>query len=138
MRCVATRRAAAPLSAAVVLGCAVPRAHAVTSTWIDGSGNWNVAGNWSPSGVPGAGSTVNIVETDGVSRTITYNYNGSAATLASLTLDLTGGSPGGSSQLLMTSFNLSSNAETIGASGAGTFNQSGGINNDTGGFGLGI
>ena len=41
-----------------VLVCAIllalPCAHAADLVWIGGTGNWNVAGNWSPAQVPTA------------------------------------------------------------------------------------
>lgn len=82
------------LGLAIILALACSSAivaEAATHSWNVGNGNWSVAGNWSPVGVPGAGDTVNIVDSDGVSRTITYDYIqiGPGITLVVLTLDLT-------------------------------------------------
>jgi hypothetical protein len=43
--------------------------------WIAGNVNWNVAGNWSPGGVPVTGDTVHIAHGDGMARTINYDVN---------------------------------------------------------------
>src|ERR1700690_2445356 len=59
--------------------------------WTDGTDNWSVPGNWS-AGVPGSGADVNIVDSDGESRTVTYDYTGPAVALDGLIIDLTGGS----------------------------------------------
>lgn len=69
---------AAPLSAS-----------AATISWNAGSGNWTDPANWSPGRVPIGPDDVQIVHTDGVMRTITFD--GSVSNLGSLTLDLTGG-----------------------------------------------
>ncbi len=66
-------------------------ATAATVSWIGGSSNWSNNLNWSPATVPTTGNDVNIVDTDGISRTVTYDYTGIPATLNSLTIDLTGG-----------------------------------------------
>ena len=51
--------------AAIALGAAaaLPMAAAATEyQWAGGStGNWSVAGNWSPNGVPGDGDLVNLI-----------------------------------------------------------------------------
>jgi hypothetical protein len=59
-----------------------------TRNWIDGSGNWNTPGNWSPTGVPSTSDIVNIVLTDGVARTISIDQV--TAPLGLLSIDLTG------------------------------------------------
>jgi hypothetical protein len=102
------------------------------STWNVGSSNWNNQANWTPNGVPGSGATVDITNTDGVSRVITYDYTGAAVTLGSLTIDLTG-SATNADTLLMASHNLSAGTEYVGDSGSGSggigvINQSGGTN----------
>jgi fibronectin-binding autotransporter adhesin len=108
-------------------------ARAVTRAWSAGDGNWSQQLNWSPIGVPGAGDTANILNTDGVSHTITYDYTGGAVTLNFLSVDLTGGMPTDTEILSMAANNLTSAFEYVGWSGAGsngsgTFNQSGGVN----------
>ena len=47
----------------ILLGIASRSAHAVTKTW-DGSSStsWNVAANWSPSGVPGSSDDVLLLD----------------------------------------------------------------------------
>ncbi|HEY1686721.1 MAG TPA: hypothetical protein VGG19_18315, partial [Tepidisphaeraceae bacterium] len=113
---------------------------AATDNWTDGTGNWNLSTNWttppSTHNVPAGTDTVNITPTDGVSRTITYDFPG-AVTLGSLTIDLTGGSGSATTTLSMAANALTSNSEVIGNSGSGTFVQSGGTNTDNGGFDLG-
>ena len=111
-------------------------AQAATRTWNALDGNWSVAGNWSPSGVPDAGDTVNIIDSDGVSRTITYDYTGTAVTLGSLTIDLFNGLPVDTETFSMSANNLTAGFEYVGSSGGGinsngTFNQSGGVNTIT-------
>jgi T5SS/PEP-CTERM-associated repeat protein len=111
------------------------------STWNAGSSNWNNPANWTPSGVPGAGAVVDITHTDGVSRVISYDYTGSAVTLASLTIDLTGNNSNADT-LAIPGHNLSAGSEYAGDSGAGTggvgaINQSGG-SNTVGNLDLGV
>ena len=111
----------------------VGMARAAIRGWNVGDGNWSVPGNWSPAGVPGSNDTANIMNTDGVSRTITYDYTGGAVTLGLLTVDLTGGMPTDTETLSMAANNLTSATEFVGYSGtgsngSGTFNQSGGVN----------
>ena len=89
-------------------------------------------GNWSPSGVPGAGDTVNIVDSDGVSRTITYDYTGAAVTLGTVTIDLTGGAGAATNMLTMSANNLTAALEIVGSNGAGALTQNGGANTVTG------
>jgi fibronectin-binding autotransporter adhesin len=107
---------------------------AQTSQWIGGnSADWNTAGHWSPSGIPGANDTVNVISAAGVTQTITYDYTGTAVTLDALTVDLTGGSGVASETINMSANNLTTDGENIGNSGSGsngsgTFNQSGGVN----------
>jgi len=101
--------------------------------WIAADGDWNVPGNWNPANVPGAGDDVDITETDGVNRTINYDYAGSPVELAWLTLDLTNFSGSASSVLSVSANDLTADFEYIGDSGAGsngvgTFTQSGGVN----------
>ena len=120
-----------------LLVCWVASAQAATCAWNVFDGNWSVAGNWNPSFVPDAGDTVNIIDSDGVSRTITYDYTGSAVTLGFLTIDLTNGTPDDTQTFFMSANNLTAFSEYVGNSGAGsngsgTFNQNGGVNTITG------
>jgi hypothetical protein len=99
-------------------------ARAQTDNWIAGDGNWSAAANWSD-GVPGYYSSVNFTDSDGISRTLTYDYIGQPVTLNSLTIDLVGG---GVNTLAMSANDLTATHENIGQDGAGSFTQSGGTN----------
>lgn len=55
-----------------ISACATTQIY-VNKTWIGGTGNWNVASNWSPSGVPTSEHCV-----VGATGTITVNANGNA------------------------------------------------------------
>ncbi|HEY1686027.1 MAG TPA: hypothetical protein VGG19_14775 [Tepidisphaeraceae bacterium] len=110
-----------------------PLAQATTRAWVDSTGNWSTTTNWSPAAVPVATDIVNITETDGVNRTITYDYTGSAVTLNSLTIDLTNYTGTATTLFSMAANNLSATNEYVGDSGAGNngtgiFNQTGGSN----------
>jgi hypothetical protein len=108
-----------------------------TDTWTDGSDNWSVSGNWS-AGVPGSGVVADIGDSDGVSRTVTYDYAGPAVSLDSLTVDLTGGTGSATNTLSISANNLTtSNYEYIGYAGSGTVNQTGGMNTINGSADLG-
>jgi autotransporter-associated beta strand protein len=122
--------AAAP--AAMALGWMHP---ALANSWNAGSGNWNTPGNWNPVGVPGNGAGA-FISTSGASPvTVTYNYSGSAITLANLSVDYTGPASGGGNTLLISS-NLSVTAEVeyFGFSGSATVDQSAGSNTITGNY----
>ena len=114
----------------------LPALASAQSQWVGGnSGNWSVGSNWSPSGVPGSGATVDVTSTLGATQTITYNYAVNP-TYATINLDLTGQSGSQSETIDLASEPLSCTTENIGASGAigggsGTFNQSGGGNTVT-------
>jgi hypothetical protein len=106
---------------------------AQTDNWIGGDGNWSNVADWSPANVPGNGDTVNIAETDGVNRTINYDYSEPEITINSLTVDLTNAVGTASSILSMSANNLSAKVEYVGDSGSGsdgvgTIDQSGGEN----------
>ena len=105
------------------------RAAATTYYWGVGDGNWSTGTNWLPNGVPADVDDVNIVESDNVARTITYDYTGPAVTLNTLTIDLTGGS--NFATLSIAANNLTSNYEEVGYNGNGAVNQSGGTNTVT-------
>ncbi|MBI2826216.1 MAG: PEP-CTERM sorting domain-containing protein [Planctomycetia bacterium] len=106
---------------------------AATKNWIAGSGNWNTGGNWSPAGVPGAGDDVNIKPTDGVSRTVTYDYPGPPVALNSLGVNLNNGVGSATTTFSMSANNLTTGELDVGWSGSGgsfgkgTFTQSGGV-----------
>src|SRR5688572_1521382 len=62
--------------------CALPllaparHAAAADKTWIGGSGNWSVNGNWAPFGRPQSFDNVFLTSTDLVARTVTYDLPG--------------------------------------------------------------
>jgi len=122
----AARRIACLIFLAAALLCLAPApAPAATKTWIGGTGQWNTAGNWSPSGQPAAGDTVNLTQSDATSRTVTYyNTTNPSAVLKSLKIDATGTGT-------MT-FNMSNNhalnvtTEYVGYDGKGFVTQSAG------------
>lgn len=101
--------------------------HATTRNWIVGSGNWSNNGNWDPFGAPVAGNDAKISFSDGIGRTITYDYAGPTVTLNDMTLDLSG-SLAQSASLSMSGNNLYANYEFIGVYGRGAVTQSGGTN----------
>jgi hypothetical protein len=118
----------------LLLSASVVRA---TDNWIDGSDNWSVPGNWS-SGVPGAGTDASISDTDGISRTVNYDYSGAPVALNSLTVDLTGGTSEATNTLSIPGNNLTTaGTEYIGYNGSGTVNQTAGVNTFNGMLSLG-
>jgi hypothetical protein len=79
--------------------------------------------------VPGDGITAEITDSDGVSRTINYDYSGSAVTLYDLDMDLTGGSTSATNTLNIAANNLAvTNDEEVGLNGSATIDQTGGTN----------
>jgi T5SS/PEP-CTERM-associated repeat protein len=98
---------------------------AVQRNWIGGTGSWSTPGLWNPAGVPGAGDEAFIAPTDGVARTVTYDYAGPAVTLAAVRVDLNVGAVG-TTTLAMPGNNLSAADLHVGYSGSGTFTQTGG------------
>jgi fibronectin-binding autotransporter adhesin len=89
----------------------------VTDTWKGGTGNWNVAADWS-AGIPTNGSnTFNVTIDSGGFDTVTLNAN---TTISALTV---GGTTGSS-----TLQNKFATAETLTVTGALTVNQTGTIN----------
>jgi fibronectin-binding autotransporter adhesin len=122
------------LAAAVVTVSLSRPASAAVPVWIAGDGNWSVPGNWSTAVVPAAGDQVKVFNSDGVSRTIIYDYTGPAVALTYLSVDLNGGTPSDTETLSMSANNVIAGSEFVGNSGvggsngSGTFNQSGGTN----------
>jgi len=115
--------------------------HAVTTQIVirAASGNWSAAGSWNPGIVPAAGDAVYLAFSDGVNRNITYDYTGPAATLYSLSIDLTNATGAATTQFSMSANNLTVSAfEQVGNRGVATFNQSGGNNTINGQVGLGL
>jgi hypothetical protein len=109
--------------AAAAAGVLPAMAAAQTTDWIDGSSNWSNPANWD-NGVPNTGYTVNITDSDSISRTIIYDYI-SAATLGSLTVDNIGSGTNTLSLDATDSDDLSASEETIGNQGQGAIVQSG-------------
>ena len=112
----------------MVLGLLPASAAAATKTWFDGSGQWDVAANWSPPGLPQAGDTVNLTQSDATSRTVTYyNTTNPTAVLSSLEIDATG--TGTMTLDMPNNHALSVTSEYVGYSGKGAVTQSAGTNN---------
>ncbi len=135
-------RAAIAMAAAVfAIPCELSLA--ATRAWNAGSAGWTLATNWNPNGTPAALDVINITETDGVSRTITYDYTGANVTLTSLTIDLTSYTGTNTTTLSMPANILTATNEYVGNSGTGTngtgtFLQSGGTNTATASLYLGF
>jgi hypothetical protein len=114
---------------AVVLVHSSSAVAATTDNWNTSFGNWSTAANWTNSSsghtVPAQSDTVDIINSDTTSRTITYDYTGSAVVLTSLYI---GNQGTGTNSLSMTGNTLKASSETIGYSGNGAINQSGGTN----------
>lgn len=104
----------------LMLGSSVVQA--TCDTWVGGaSGDWDVASNWSPSGVPVALDDV-CLGTPGA--TVTYVNPGNNPTLASLTIDASGaGATLDQGQDSLTAYD-----EFSGYTGTGSFIQTGGTN----------
>jgi len=101
-------------------------AQAVDKSWVGGSGWWDFAWNWSPSGQPAYDDNVYLTQSDAVDRIVWYwNTVYSSAVLRDLRIDATGT---GTITLSQGRDLLSSNYEYIGYNGTGTFTQSGGTN----------
>lgn len=103
----------------------LPATVATAENWIAGSGDWSTPGNWDTGTVPSDFDTVNITPTDGVARTVTYDYTGAPVSLSALSVDLTGAGA------TRTTFSMLANSLTtvgilLGINGRGTINQSGG------------
>ena len=104
------------LALALAGGAVRARAGTINTAWNGGTGNWNVATDWTPNGVPnnGGGNAYNVTTDSGGTDLVSLNIN---ATIASLVL---GGTTGGS-----TLQNLASTAETLAVTGATTINSTG-------------
>lgn len=122
------RRCAEMILAAAVASLPAFAPAAGTDNWIGGSSDWNTPANWSGGGVPGAGDTVNVTSTLGLTQTIVYDYPGSVS-LGAFTLDLTNATATAAEILSMSANALTvGGSELVGNSGAAGFNQSGGVN----------
>jgi hypothetical protein len=84
-------------------------------TWIGGTGNWNVAANWSPSGGPPTSADTAAISATGAAYTVTINSADVAQSLtessASATVDDTG------SLTLGSTFTLSAGTFVLGSRG---------------------
>jgi hypothetical protein len=133
---------AEPMSPVDVAALDVIGFHAITPMIAIRTGtgtSWNAAGSWSPGSVPVAGEAAYLAFSDGVSRSIGYDYTGSAITLYSVTVDLTAGTGSATTTLSMGANNLSVNGyELVGDRGVGLFSQSGGTNSISGENGLSL
>jgi hypothetical protein len=89
----------------------------------EGVGNWSVAENWTPVGVPTAGANVNFVNADGLNRTLNYENAAAAVALGNLTIDQTGT---GTNTVEMAGSALSTSNLYLAWHGSGSFNQSAG------------
>jgi T5SS/PEP-CTERM-associated repeat protein len=58
---------------AVAMLSLAPSAAAADKFWAYGTGQWDVSGNWNPSGWPLAGDGVNLTQSDAINRIVTYN-----------------------------------------------------------------
>ena len=103
-----------------------------TDVWTANNGNWTTAANWNGGSgpVPGDGDVADIPNLVGAtSRTITYDYTGSAVTLDTVDIgDIVSTQPVvGAVTLSMTANNTLSSDNY--RNGEGVFNQSNGTNN---------
>ena len=94
------------------------------SSWNGGTGTWNTAGSWTPSGVPnnGGGHTYNVTIDSGGSDVVTLNIS---PTINLLNL---GGASGGSAELT----DASGSPETLTITGALTINATGDLDLENG------
>ena len=90
----------------------------INANWNGGTGNWSIAGDWSPNGVPnnGGGNVYNVTIDSGGTDNVSLDIN---ATIASLVL---GGSTGSS-----TLANQVGIAETLTITGGLTVNATGSL-----------
>jgi hypothetical protein len=118
--------------AAAAAAAAMPLiSRAATDTWSDGTGNWSAGANWSLGHVPFVGDIVNLTQSDGITRFVTYDAAAtSGAGFASLTIDATG--TGNMSLTPSAAGTLTATVEFVGFSGRGIYNLAAGVNNLTG------
>jgi len=112
---------------AVIVYLASP-ASGGTKTWIDGTGQWDTSGNWSPGGQPQAGDDALLTQTDATNRIVTYyNTSNPTALLKSLKIDATG--TGTMTLDMPNNHGLKVTTEYVGYDGKGIVTQSTGTNN---------
>jgi hypothetical protein len=104
----------------LIAACWAVPVYGDTDTWIDGTGNWSVLGNWSSGQIPKIGDDVVFTETDAVTRTVSLNVS---STLNSLTINSSG-----SGIMLLTQYAnvLNVATEYVGLSGTGSLSVGGG------------
>ena len=101
---------------------------AATKTWADGSGQWDVSDNWSPSGQPQAGDDVYLTQSDDTDRTVTYfNMANPTALVNSIKIDATGS--GTMTVNMPNNHALNVTNEYVGYDGGGFVAQSAGTHN---------
>lgn len=88
---------------------------ASTSTWLTGvSGDWSVAGNWTPSGAPNSNGIDALIDVVPVSSTYTVTVSsGATFSVASLTLNNTGATAQISGTVLLNGGSLAVNQGTV-------------------------
>ena len=119
---------AAALALVAALLCVGTVAAGADKYWTDGSGQWDVSDNWTPSGQPQAGDEVYLTESDATNRTVTYyNTTNPGDLLNSLRVDATGA--GAMTLNMPTDHALSVTEEYVGYNGKGAVTQSAGTNN---------
>lgn len=125
-------------AAALLLASLSGEALAVDRTWIAGTslnrtGNWSIASNWSPTGIPVSSDNVFLFAGGTIDSVISYDYGGIAMTLSTVTVDNTGPALAGAFTVLSIPGGfpfrrLSANIEYVGVNGRGRVNQGGGSN----------
>ena len=76
MKTIFNFKSATLIFVAVLSFLCINSSYAVDKIWIGGNGNWNVATNWSPTGLPG--STDRVVFSQSGTYSINVDYNNSA------------------------------------------------------------
>ena len=130
-----------------------PKVHAA-KFWKNGvvTGTWSAGNDWSATsaadidngGVPIQGEAVNIVNTDGTARTVTYDVNAPALGYGIVSVDLTGAGTNANTLSIAGNNNLSGAIIVGGYSGSGPTNgrgslvQSAGTVKTTAGLDLGV
>ena len=120
------RRIINPLLATLAIASLTTSLRAADN-WLAAADNWSNPANWS-TGLPTTADTVNITNTDGTPRTITYDYTGPAVFLSQLNISLSNGTATASNTLFIPGNNLTSDVEIIGLEGSGTITHNSGTN----------
>ena len=112
---------ALPIVAAMAACGVIQPAFAVDRTWFGGTGDWGITTNWTPNGVPGSGDKAII---NNGSSTLSFNT-------AITSLDLFGGSLGGTGNLTVSGLSTWTNGTITGAA-ITTFNSTLNMSGDLG------